>query len=495
MSTSLDLPPTLAGLNHALKRGDFTIDEALAEQRRRCIANDRDLCALVHLTPARSPARDTQARDAHAQPLAGAALAHKDIFDFAGRKPTCGAPRNVTALREPGSNRPDPAQIAVPRPDAAVLKALARAGASYAGALSLAQFACGSTAENPALPRPVNPLDARAMVGGSSSGSAVAVAGDLCYASLGTDTAGSVRIPAATCGLIGLKTTSGYLSTAGVAPLAPSLDTVGVIARDALDAALVLRCSATAEGAAPPDLATLDQLLASRPLRIAISIDDPLIDAQVGAALNALVSHIGSHHPAGVVTLDPGAPFDEWSRRAQIMLHAEAARIHLARLRIRADHPLPAPLAGVLTPGVALPDAWYRRACAQRPQALNEAMRVLFRDADVILTPALPTRVPDWETVHTHAARFSARALFALHRHTAWVNYLGLPAIVFPIARDSAGRPICAQLVGRPFAELSLLALVRQFERDGITAITTRRPFSPPSPDSEPESGFRTSHA
>jgi aspartyl-tRNA(Asn)/glutamyl-tRNA(Gln) amidotransferase subunit A len=492
---SLDLPPTLAGLNHALKRGDFTVDEALAEQRRRSIANDRDLCALTHLVPPRTPGRDAPPRDVHAQPLTGAALAHKDIFDFGGRAPTCGAPRHVGALREPGVSRSDSPPLSAPRTDAAVLKALARAGASYAGALSMAQFACGSTAENPALPRPVNPLDPRAMVGGSSSGSAVAVAGDLCYASLGTDTAGSVRIPAATCGLIGLKTTSGTLPTAGVAPLAPSLDTVGVLARSALDAALMLRCSATAEGTALPDLAALDQRLNSRAPRIAVSLDDPLLDAEVGHALNAFADHLASQHPAGAVTLAPGAPFDEWSRRAQIMLHAEAARIHLARLRMRADHPLPAPLAGVLTPGVALPDAWYRRVCAQRPQALHDAMHALFSEADAVLTPALPIRVPDWETVYTHAPRFSARALFALHRHTAWVNYLGLPAIVFPIGRDSAGRPICAQLVGRPFAELSLLTLVRQFERDGLTAVTTRRPSSPPSPDAETGSGLRTSHA
>ena len=125
------------------------------------------------------------------------------------------------------------------RPAAAVLRRLAGHGALNLGALAMAEHACGAAAENPHAPALMNPLDSAAAVGGSSSGSAVAVAAGLCPASLGTDTAGSVRMPAATCGLIGLKPTPGRLSAQGVAPLAPTLDTVGVIARDALDAASV----------------------------------------------------------------------------------------------------------------------------------------------------------------------------------------------------------------------------------------------------------------
>src|SRR5690606_35766522 len=105
--------------------------------------------------------------------------------------------------------------------------------------LAMAEFACGATGENPHLPLPVNPVDALAAVGGSSSGSGVAVASGLCYASLGTDTAGSVRIPAATCGVLGFKPGRGVLPDTGTHPLAPSLDTVGILARSAADAAEV----------------------------------------------------------------------------------------------------------------------------------------------------------------------------------------------------------------------------------------------------------------
>ena len=133
--------------------------------------------------------------------LAGVPLAHKDAFDTGLHAPRLGGPR---ATGEP-------------RPAASVLRRLAGHGALNLGALAMAEHACGATAENPHAPTLMNPLDSAAAVGGSSSGSAVAVAAGLCPASLGTDTAGSVRMPAATCGLIGLKPTPGRLSAQGVA--------------------------------------------------------------------------------------------------------------------------------------------------------------------------------------------------------------------------------------------------------------------------------------
>ena len=138
---------------------------------------------------------------ADADELAGVPLAHKDAFDTGLHAPRLGGPR---ATGEP-------------RPAASVLRRLAGHGALNLGALAMAEHACGATAENPHAPTLMNPLDSAAAVGGSSSGSAVAVAAGLCPASLGTDTAGSVRMPAATCGLIGLKPTPGRLSAQGVA--------------------------------------------------------------------------------------------------------------------------------------------------------------------------------------------------------------------------------------------------------------------------------------
>ena len=147
--------------------------------------------------------RGPAVRPASAPPTraAGVPLAHKDAFDTGLHAPRLGGPR---ATGEP-------------RPAASVLRRLAGHGALNLGALAMAEHACGATAENPHAPTLMNPLDSAAAVGGSSSGSAVAVAAGLCPASLGTDTAGSVRMPAATCGLIGLKPTPGRLSAQGVA--------------------------------------------------------------------------------------------------------------------------------------------------------------------------------------------------------------------------------------------------------------------------------------
>ncbi|BAO89988.1 amidase family protein [Caballeronia cordobensis] len=459
MSTRLDLPRTLAGLHAALTRGEFSVAEALAEQHRRCAENDLRWHACVPGT-LRDVGGDIDARaDRTAlRPLSGAFLLHKDVFDVAGRRPGCGALPDAHAAR-------DTASVTAP-----VLRALAAAGATYGGALTLAQYACGATAENPAHACLVNPLDADAMVGGSSSGSAVAVAGDLCYASLGTDTAGSVRIPAASCGLVGLKTTAGALPAAGVMPLAASLDSVGVLARNAADARRVFAAAASLDE-------TIDTADAGAPMRIVSAYEDDALDTDIGDALEAceaalargLAPGVTLHRAAESARIDADRR-ERWSRSAQTILHAQAARVHAPRLREGGIDALPAPMQGVVLPGIALPGAWVAAAHRARAPALANVLRECFGDADALLCPALPIALPDRDVVHTDGPRFSVHALLALHRHTAWVNYVGLPAIVFPIGADRRGRPVSAQLIGRPYRELQLLALLGRLEAAGIAS-------------------------
>jgi|GEM_PF-223296 len=462
MSARIDLPPTLAGLHAALTRGDFSIAEALAEQHRRCAENDRRLHACVPGTLRDAdPDIDLRTDRTALRPLSGASLLHKDVFDVAGRRAGCGASPN--ALDAHAAR--DAACVTAP-----VLQALAAAGAAYGGALTLAQYACGATAENPAHACPVNPLDASAMVGGSSSGSAVAVAGGLCYASLGTDTAGSVRIPAASCGIVGLKTTAGALPAAGVMPLAESLDSVGVLARNAADARRVF-AGAASIGEAD------DAADSEAPLRIVSAYEDDALDPDIGDALEAFEVALArgaapdvALHRAGASARIDANRRERWSRSAQTILHAQAARVHATRLRERGIDALPAPMQGVVLPGIALPGAWVDAAHRARVPALAQALTEGFGDADALLCPALPIALPDHDVVHTDGARFSVHALLALHRHTAWVNYVGLPAIVFPIGIDRRGRPVSAQLIGRPFRELQLLALLARLEAAGIAS-------------------------
>lgn len=473
MTARIDLPATLAGLHDALTRGDFSVAEALAEQQRRCVENDRRWHACVPGTLRQAEA-DANQTATSLLPLTGAALLHKDLFDVAGRRAGCGEAPETCVGQTPAQH-----------PDAPVLRALADAGAAYGGALTLAQYACGATAENPAQTRPLNPLDSAAMVGGSSSGCAVAVAGDLCYASLGTDTAGSVRIPAASCGVVGLKTTAGALPCDGVMPLAASLDSIGVLARSAADAARVFACAAAAGHASIARSPTPPQAT----LQIVSAYHDDALEPVIGDALQAFEDALAQARVPNV-TLRRAAPSarvdanrrDAWSRRAQVILHAQAGRLHQARLRARGIGALPVPMQGVVLPGIAMPAAWAEAAQRERAPALAEVLSECFGAADALLCPALPIALPDWDVVHTDGAHFSVHALLALHRHTAWVNYVGLPAVVFPIGTDSRGRPISAQLIGRPFQELTLLALVERLEAAGIasrSAWSARSAFAP----------------
>jgi aspartyl-tRNA(Asn)/glutamyl-tRNA(Gln) amidotransferase subunit A len=384
-------------------------------------------------------------------PLAGVALAHKDIFTLQGRAPGCGADRG----HADASSRA-----------AEVIDQLTRAGAVQLATLMMAPYACGSTAENPCFSeRVVNPLAATAAVGGSSSGSAVAVASGLCYGSLGTDTAGSVRIPAATCGVLGLKTTAGLLNTDGVMPLAPSLDTVGLMTRTPDDAAALLRVLA-------PQLDNDSRAIATEPLRIGARLHVAQIADEVAAALLAFAKSADARAAAD----DAIAEHDELTRLTHTLLYVEAARTHGPRMQRGL---LPASAAAVALPGLAVPNAWYAAALAGRASRARAFAARYFSDCDVLLLPALPDVVPEWDQVDTRSPAFQSGKLLALHRFMGFVNYLGFPALVCPIATDSRGLPICVQALARPFHEHALLRFAReatrhQFGEGGFLAARVR---------------------
>ena len=384
-----------------------------AERIRRA----QDLHCVVSAWPHAQPASQG--------PLAGMALAHKDIFDLPGRAPGLGV----------DEGRPDPA-----RRRATALEQLAQAGAVQWGALAMAPHACGATGQNPHFARVINPIDPQSAIGGSSSGCAAAVAAGLSEFSLGTDTAGSVRIPAATCGLLGLKTTHGLIDTAGCAPLAPSLDSIGVLGRgvSAVQAALAVLA---------PDLAPAD---AHAPTRVCAWWPASGLDAPVAQALQHWCH---THHAQALDLADTVA---DLSIHAQRVLCHEVGQTHrTALLEGRADPAVEA--LGWL--GLAMPRAWYDESIALRGTWTARFVAQVFDQAEVLVLPALPRLVPDWDVVQVGEARFDPRQLLALHQFMGFINYLGLPALYLPIGRDVQGRPIGLQLVGRPFAEHRLLAL------------------------------------
>lgn len=421
-----ELPARMTQLQAQIRAGEVTVAQAVAAQSARaydiqsqyaCVAQEVSVPALG------------------AGALQGIVMAHKDIFDLPGRKPGCG----VT------TGQPDHTTQA-----AQTIDRLQHAGAAQRASLVMAPFACGATSQNPDFPRCLNPLDEDAVVGGSSSGSAVAVAAGMTYVALGTDTAGSVRIPAATCGLLGLKTTAGWVSTQGCFPLAPSLDTVGLLARYAQDAREVFKVIAP-----EPSLNFADDAQRSNALACQVWLPDNL-HAEIRAAIEQWLKHIDV---LGHLALNDEV--DVLSRCAQRVLMSETAQTHRERL-LSGRAPVGVQALGMT--GLGMPQSWYQQAIAIRPSLLKKFVDRYFQASPFIVMPAFTQPVPDWSQVEPGNDRFDREQLFGLHRWMGFVNYLGLPAITFPVAQDSRGRPVHVQVLARPFAEHHLLDFAQRSE-------------------------------
>ena len=417
-----ELPATLVGLQRALAGGQVSVREALRIQRQRVPVIDARTHCVVSVP---DELDDADSPEAPHGPLSGIGLAHKDIFDTRGHRPGAGH----------DAGGPAPGLVEAP-----ALARLRARGAAHLARLAMAEYACGATAANSRQRPCINPLRPQAVVGGSSSGSAVAVASGLAYGALGTDTAGSVRIPAATCGVLGLKTTHGLVSNQGTVPLARSLDSVGLLARSATDAMQLL--AAIAQRPLPPPVGVAG-------LRVKAWLPDAL-DPAVGAALLQFLAH----WPRARIVADlPEQP--RLAAAADVLLHAEAAQVHRAALLGRTASPA---VEAVALPGLAIADGWAAAVRTQRAASLRAFITAHLSDHDLLVLPALAHPVPDWDQVTPGAPGFDARQLVGLYRHMGFVNHLGLPALVMPVAADARGMPISVQVLARPFGDADLLA-------------------------------------
>lgn len=461
------LPPTLVELRRKVMNGALSVEDALQPQ---VDAMGRDEWhSVVHRFSVNGVVPERE------QPLAGIGLAHKDMFAMVRHQPACGA-RNVPAFDAPASP---------------LIERLTDAGSATLGALTMAEFAAGVTGQNANLPLPINPLGARYAVGGSSSGSAVAVAAGLCFGSLGTDTAGSVRIPAATCGIFALKPTYGVLEAHGCFPLAPSLDTVGVLSRSALDAAVLFAVSMPPERRVvilPQFTDVIHELggvaatrhLPTQPWRVATVLEHPLERFSANAQVRDAVASVAREFSDNVISYSgPLEVASDVQKKASTILHVEAAATHYARLQASGSE-LSAITRAVVVPGAAIPAAWYCIALSERDTLREQFIARYLNSADILLTPILPHGVPDWDQVHTDSADFDTASLLAMFSWAAFVNYLGLPAVVFPVGLDRNGAPVCVQAVGRPYSEAMLLAFAYHVERRlfGTTGFVSRLPLS-----------------
>jgi aspartyl-tRNA(Asn)/glutamyl-tRNA(Gln) amidotransferase subunit A len=426
---SSTLPNTILALRNALERGEIGLQASIALQFERFAALGQRLQTVTDFF-----AQEPTSESSGLQPLAGVALAHKDIFDLKGRSPGLGRDRGHA---KPGIQT------------ARAIATLEQAGALNLGALTMAEDACAATGQTVNLPTPLNPLGKHLAVGGSSSGSAVAVAAGMVYASLGTDTAGSVRMPAMTCGVMGLKTTHGLISTQGASPLSPSLDSVGILARNVQDLICIL-------GVLAKDI---QSKAVAQPLRMAFWLDGANLEDQISGVVEPVFIKYGQN------ALELTQHEQRASALQQLVMAYETGQTHQLRI---AQGLACQQVTALGTIGLATPRAWFNQALRIRQQCAQDFIGDAFAKADVLLLPLQVAPVPRADEVYTGTSTFEPAKLLAMHRYCGWINYLGLPALSIPIGRDSRGLPISIQIVARPFHEHHLLVVAQQLQQDLI---------------------------
>lgn len=397
-------------------------------------------------------------------PLHGVPFGIKDMFDRPGRVAGWGSPmREGVRPAESGTT---------------ALARLQDAGAVLLGTLHMAEYAMSPTGLNAAYGPGINPWNVEHVCGGSSSGSGMAVAAGHVPFALGSDTGGSVRLPAACCGVTGLKPTQYRVSLAGAMPLAPSLDCIGVLARDTQLCGWAFTAMA---GADPRDPACVDapetslawMVREASSLRLAVPrlAEGPMLSASALAAFNDAVDALRG---AGVECVPVELPdLDLYGRLGSIMLAVESATLHRQGLATRADaygRQVHRRLSrGLLTSAMDYYDAQRLRAPALR-RFVDESIR----HADALLLPTIPDVAPPVAaTVGDEHARME-RDFLRLSFWTRGINYLGVPALTVPAGTGDKGLPLAVQFVGRPLGEDRILALGCCFQR--VTDWHTRTP-------------------
>jgi aspartyl-tRNA(Asn)/glutamyl-tRNA(Gln) amidotransferase subunit A len=399
---------------------------------------------------------DAAVKAGAAPPLAGVPYAVKNLFDIAGVVTRAGSRINR-------DNRPATA-------DATAVAKLSRAGAVLLGALNMGEYAYDFTGENVHDGPSRNPHDQTRMSGGSSGGSGTAVAAGMVAASLGSDTNGSIRVPASFCGLFGLKPTFGRLSRAGAFPFCASLDHVGPLARSALDLALLFDAL---QGLDPRDPAQVRR----RPIAAEDEVRKGVADLRIAVAggyfrergMPEAFAAVDKVAAALAVEREVALPEAARARAAAyVITTAEAAALHLGRLRTRAADFDP-DVRDRLFSGAMVPAAWVIQAQRFRSW-FRDAMRKVFETVDVILAPATPFHAPPGgtKTIALDGATVPARPNIGIY--TQPISFIGLPVVAAPVWLDGARLPIGVQIIAPAWREDLALRVAHALEEAGLVA-------------------------
>jgi aspartyl-tRNA(Asn)/glutamyl-tRNA(Gln) amidotransferase subunit A len=446
----------LSTARHLIESGDLDADELIGACRRQIerlnptlnafITVCRDIVTSSGEGSPEVPAGEKGAA-AKQSPLSGIPLAIKDLYDLAGYPTTAGTSFFKDEVAEA---------------DAVVVQKMRAAGAVIVGKTNTHEIAHGVTGVNPHFGACRNPWDTSRIPGGSSSGSAVAVTAGMCLGALGTDTGGSIRIPAALCGIVGLKPTFGRVSLRSVFPLSWNLDHAGPLVRSVRDAGRLLQLIA---GYDPLDPGSVDMPVEDylkdldggvKGWRAAVAAGDYFegLDPEVATAFRRAVE-VFEELGAIVTALDLSL-LREASLANAIIIGADAAAFHRERL---AGHPegFGADVRQRLEIGAKRTGPEY--ALARRTQTeMIRRMKIFFTDYDILLTPTVPIPAPLIEGADAleHAQR--------LTRFTAPFNLTGLPALSVPCGFTAANLPIGLQIISGRWAEAKVLRAGRSYE-------------------------------
>ena len=386
--------------------------------------------------------------------LHGVPLAHKDMYYDKGKVVTCG-----TKIRKDF----------VAATTSTALQRLKDAGTVRLGSLQMVEFAYGPTGHNPHYGAVRNPWNTDHITGGSSSGSGSAVAARLTFAALGSDTGGSIRMPAHFCGVTGLKTTVGRVSRAGAMPLSWSLDTVGPLAQTVEDCALLtgLMAGADPEDPTASQLPVPDYMAATKqPIKglkigvpTAFYVDD--LDAEVARVLDETLATLKKEGAEIVKVELPDQR--QLTAACQFVLATEAAALH-KRWMIERPQDYGAQVLMRLQNGLAIPAVSYLEAMRWRGPALS-AYITAVAGTDAVIAPVAPMPAVTIAESDVGNSPDAEAVIQRITRFTRPINYLGLPSLSIPTGFTRSGLPVGMQLIGRSFDEAMLVRIGAAFQR------------------------------
>lgn len=449
---------SIADAARALRNGDYSALELTEAYLRRIEAHNPAINAYITVTADR--ARDDARRATEEMaagnvrgPLHGIPIAHKDLYETAGIRTTGGSKIHADYI---------------PTADCTVVRKLREAGTILLGKLNTHEYAYGVTTNNPHYGPTRNPWDLDRIPAGSSGGSGAAVAAALAAAATGSDTGGSIRMPASLCGVVGLKPTFGRVSKAGVLPLSFRFDHTGPLTRTVEDAALMLNAMAGYDPRDPNTVrmpvadATADLGLGLQGLRIGVPrayFFDQLED-DIAASVETA---IGELRRLGADVRDVAIPgVAEGLGGTFTYVLAEAQQIHAQSLRERSED-FGIDVLEILTSYTPGTDDLLTglRAC----DALAASMRQVLETVDVLLTPSTPITAVRIGQELVRYGNVEESVLGAMIRLTAPFNTTHLPALSLPCGFDRSGLPIGLQLAGRPFDEATVLRVGHAYEQ------------------------------